>query len=184
MQKKLEIGTVKKQDISENLVKTVFLSIGSNIGNRKFNIQKTKYLLEINNVKILKTSNIYESLSWPNKNFPKYYNIIIKVKTSLDPTSLFKVIKLIEKKMGRKKTIKNFPRTCDIDIIDYNNKNVCIKTKNGILEIPHPRAHLRNFVLLPLHEISKKWVHPKFKQNITYLLSKTNIKSLRTIKII
>ena len=99
---------MKKQDISENLVKTVFLSIGSNIGNRKFNIQKTKYLLEINNVKILKTSNIYESLSWPNKNFPKYYNIIIKVKTSLDPTSLFKVIKLIEKKNGKKKNYQKF----------------------------------------------------------------------------
>ena len=91
---------------------------------------------------------------------------------------------IVENKLGRKRGVKNQPRTCDIDIIDYNNKNVCIKTKNGILEIPHPRAHLRNFVLLPLHEISKKWVHPKFKQNITYLLSKTNIKSLRTIKII
>ena len=175
---------MKKLDISENQVKTVFLSIGSNIGNRKLNIQKTKYLLEINKVKILKSSNIYESLSWPNKNYPKFLNIIIKAKTSFNPERLIEVIKLIEKEMGRKKTIKNFPRTCDIDIIDYNNKNLRIKTKKGILEIPHPRAHLRNFVLLPLHEISKNWVHSKFKQNITYLLNKTNTNSLRTIKII
>ncbi len=175
---------MKKRDILENRVNTVFLGIGSNLGNKKINIEKAKFFLELNNIKISKSSNIYESLSWPNKNFPKYFNIIIKIKTTLDPISLFKLIKSIEKKMGRKQRIKNFPRTCDIDIIDYNNKKMLLKTKNDIIEIPHPRAHLRNFVLLPLFEISKNWVHPKFKQKITYLLSKTNIKSLSTIKLI
>ena len=109
-----------KQDISENQVNKVFLGIGSNIGNKKRNIEKTKFLLQRNSIKILKSSNIYETYSWPNKNQPKFYNIVIKVITNLKPANLFFVIKNIEKELGRKKVLINEPRTCDIDILDYN----------------------------------------------------------------
>ena len=77
--KKIEIGTVIKQDISENQVNKVFLSIGSNIGNKKRNIEKTKFFLQRNSIKIIKSSNIYETYSWPNKDHPKFYNIVVKV---------------------------------------------------------------------------------------------------------
>ena len=82
-----------KQDISENRVNISYLSIGSNLGNKKRNIEKAKYLLEKNQVKIIKTSSIYETFSWPNKNQPKFYNIVIKVITNLKPANLFFVIK-------------------------------------------------------------------------------------------
>ena len=175
---------MKKQDILENQVNKVLLAIGSNLGNRKQNIEKSKFLLGFNNIKILKTSSYYETLSWPNKNFPKYLNIIVEVETYFNPLSLFKKLQLIEIKLGRRFTAKNHPRTCDIDIIDYNNKCININSNTIDLQIPHPRSHLRSFVLLPLYEISKNWEHPKFKQKISYLLSKTDANILRTIKLI
>ena len=182
--KKQEIGTVKKQDILENQANKVLLAIGSNLGNRKLNIEKSKFLLEFNKIKIIKTSSYYETLSWPNKSFPKYLNIVVEVETPFNPLTLFKKLQVIEAKMGRKMSPKNNPRTCDIDIIDYNNKCLTINSNSVDLQIPHPRAHLRNFVLIPLYEISKNWIHPKFKEKITYLLSKRGSISLRTIKLI
>ena len=78
-----------KQDISENQVNIAFLGIGSNLGSKKRNIEKAKFLLEKNPIKILKSSNIYETYSWPNKNDPKFYNIVIKIITKLKPIKLF-----------------------------------------------------------------------------------------------
>ena len=175
---------MKKQDIFENQAKIVYLGIGSNLGDKRLNIEKAKTILSINGVKILNSSKIYESLSWPNTNFPKYFNIIIKTKTYLKPLNLFYIIKKIEKILGRKKNYKNFPRTCDIDIIDYNNINKSFKKNKDMLILPHPRSHKRNFVLLPLYEINKDWKHPKFKSKITKLIMKLPINDLSTIKLI
>jgi len=129
---------------------------------------------------IIKISSIYETDSWPNKDFPKYLNIILKCNTKLDLFTLLTNIKKIEKKLGRKSKKKNFPRTCDIDIIDY--KSIIFKSK--FVEIPHPRLYNRNFVLFPLFEIEKTWKHPKTKISIDKLLKNLNIKSLRSIKIL
>ncbi len=112
-----------KQDTLENLVNTSYLAIGSNIGNRKNYINKAKYYINNLPIHIVKSSRIYETPSWPNSKDPKFYNTIIKVKTSLKLKNLFTQIKIIEKKLGRKfKAKKNSPRTCDIDIIDFNGK--------------------------------------------------------------
>ena len=114
------------QDISEKLANIAFLSVGSNLGNRKKNINLIKYKLGKKNIKIIKSSNYYESFSWPNKNHPKFINIALKVRTSLSEYQLIKKCLKIEKELGRKRvnTKKNMPRICDIDIIDYNGKIV------------------------------------------------------------
>ncbi len=174
---------MKKQDISENQAKVIFLALGSNIGNRKKNLEKAKFLLNFRGIKIIKASSYYESDSWPNKNFPKYLNIAIMCTTFLKPKILFNVIKYVEKKLGRKNTKKNYPRICDIDILDYDRKIVSTNIDNNCLLIPHPRLHKRNFVLFPLYEISKNWIHPINKLKISQLLSNINNKDLRTIKI-
>ena len=184
MLKKLKIGTVKKQDILENQVKQVYLSIGSNLGNRINNLEKAKFLLFLNNIKIIKVSSNYESPSWPNNRHPKYLNIVLKIKTNLKIKSLFKLIKLIEKKIGRKKTPKNYPRECDIDILDFDGKIVSTYYKKEKIDIPHPRLHKRNFVLIPLLEVAKNWVHPNNKEKICNLLSNIKNNDLRSIKII
>ncbi len=171
-----------KQDISENQVNIAFLSIGSNMGNKKKNIEKAKFFLEEKLIKIIKSSNIYETYSWPNKNDPKYYNIVIKIITKLKPINLFLNIKDIEKKLGRKKTSRNKPRTCDIDILDYNGKIYKFYANNNKLIIPHPRLHNRNFVLFPLFEIEKNWKHPIKKTKVKDFIEKLDNYSFYSIK--
>ena len=180
--KKIEIGTVKKQGTLENQVNFVYLAVGSNLGNKKVNIEKAKWLLENNSIKILKISNLYETYSWPNKNDPKFYNIAIKAVTILSPIDLFFTIKNIEKKLGRKKTKANAPRTCDIDILDFKGKIYRLYANNNKLLIPHPRLHKRNFVLFPLFEIDKNWKHPLKKKKIHDLIGKLDKTALYSIK--
>ena len=171
---------MKKQDISENPVNQAYLAIGSNLGNKINNIEIAKFELEKYKIKILKSSSIYISESWPDLSMPNYINIIIKIKTNLAPLELLKICNLIELKLGRIRSKKNAPRTCDIDIIDYDKRILGIK--NSKLILPHPRMSKRNFVLLPLFEIDKSWKHPKFKTNIVNLINSLPIKDLRSIK--
>ena len=171
---------MKKQDTSENLAKIAYLAVGSNLGNKINNIELTKFELEKYKVKILKSSSNYISASWPDLSMPNYINIIIKIKTSLNPFELLKICNLIELKLGRIRNKKNAPRTCDIDIIDYNKK--ILNEKNKQLILPHPRMNKRNFVLLPLFEVEKSWKHPKSKINIVNLINSLPVKDLRSIK--
>ncbi len=161
----------------ENQVRSIYLAIGSNIGNRKKNIEKTKFELTQINVKLIKCSSYYESLSWPNPKNPKFLNIVLKISTNLKPLELLHKCKLIESKLGRKKSFKNSPRICDIDIIDYNK--MLLKDK---ITLPHPRMHTRNFVLLPLFEISKNWRHPILKYHIKKLILLLSNRDIRSIK--
>ena len=171
---------MKKQGTSENLVNPVYLAIGSNLGNKIINIEKTKFELEKYKIKILKSSSNYMSESWPDPSMPNYINIIIKIKTSFTPLELLKICNLIELKLGRVRSKKNAPRTCDIDIIDYDKK--ILNEKNNQLILPHPRMSKRNFVLLPLFEVDRSWKHPKSKINIVNLINSLPVKDLRSIK--
>ena len=171
---------MKKQDTLENPVNLVYLAIGSNLGNKINNIEITKIELEKYRIKILKSSSNYITESWPDSSMPNYINIVIKIKTNLKPLELLKVCNLIELKLGRIRKKKNSPRTCDIDILDYNKK--ILGNKNNKLILPHPRMTKRNFVLLPLFEIDKSWKHPKLKINIVNLINSLPIKDLRSIK--
>ena len=177
-QLKEKIGIEIKQGILENRHRPVYLGIGSNVGNRVKNISNAFYLLT-SFCKLVKISSFYETNSWPNEKYRKYLNVIIKCYTDLNPILLLNNLKVIEKKLGRKKKIKNYPRTCDIDIIDFKS----IKYNSIRVEIPHPRLSSRNFVLVPLFEIEKTWKHPKSNLSIHNLVKKLDLKSLRGIKI-
>jgi 2-amino-4-hydroxy-6-hydroxymethyldihydropteridine diphosphokinase len=153
------------------------LGIGSNVGNRKENIEKAKILLNKNNIRILNSSSFYESLSWPNSKNPKFLNIVVRIKSNLTPLKLILKCKEIEILLGRRKSLKNSPRTCDIDILDYKKW-----TLNRDIILPHPRMHLRSFVLLPLFEINKAWVHPILKKHIKKLILSLSNRDIRSIK--
>ena len=161
----------------ENQVNSIYLGIGSNLGNKINNIEKAKFKLSQNNIKILKSSSYYESFSWPNTRNPKFINIVLEVYTKLTPLKLLKKCKDIEIELGRKKSIKNSPRECDIDILDYKNHKI-----DGKINLPHPRMYRRNFVLIPLFELNKVWWHPIFNQNIKKLLFSLSIRDIRSIK--
>ena len=175
---------MKKQDILENQVNSVYLAFGSNLGDRKKNLNKALKLLNKENIVIKKKSKLYRSKSWPNEKFPEFINFVIFIETSLNLKKLFLTIKNIESKVGRIKSKRNFPRVCDIDIIDFNGRIIKKKVGNNEINIPHERMHSRNFVLLPLFEINKDWFHPKLCKNIVFLLSNLTSEQLLGIKII
>ena len=171
---------MKKQDILENQVKQSYLAIGSNLGNKITNIHIALSELKKNKIKIKKVSSHYLSKSWPNPLMPSFINIVIEIETILTPLELLKICNNIELKLGRVRLKKNAPRTCDIDIIDYDKKILNINSDKLI--IPHPEMSKRNFVLLPLFEINRSWKHPESKINIVNLINSLSIKDLRSIK--
>ena len=165
-----------KQGTLENQAKNIFLGIGSNLGNRIANIEKAKSLLLQNNINFISVSNYYETPSWPDPNKPRFINIVLKVVCKLKPLEMLNLCKIIESKLGRKKTYKNSPRTCDIDIIDFDG----IVSK-GKINLPHSRMHERSFVLFPLFDLEKDWVHPVKKINIKELIFSLSNQDIRSI---
>jgi len=168
---------VIKQDILENQANTAYLGIGSNLGNRITYIEKAKSYLIQNKINLISISRYYETPSWPNVKNPKFINVILKVKCKHKPMDLLKLCKSIEVKLGRKKTPKNSPRECDIDIIDFDG--LILKDK---LNLPHKLMHKRNFVLFPLFEIEKKWFHPIKKVDVKKLIFSLPNNDIRSIK--
>ena len=159
----------------------IHLNIGSNLeskfGSRFENISTAISLLINCKLKINKISSYYETPSYPNKTMPRFLNVCLSANYVHNEIELMNKILIIEKKIGRIKSKKNYPRVCDIDIIDFNGL-----VTNEKLNIPHPRMHERNFVLLPLFEIEKDWVHPIKKTNIKKLILSLSNKDIRSIK--
>ena len=155
----------------------IHLNIGSNLdsshGSRFNNITIAINLLIEAKIKIKKISNFYETPSYPNQNFPKFLNVGLIVNYKNNYFDLFKKIKFIEKKLGRIRAKKNDPRVIDIDIIDFKNE---IKNSKELI-LPHPKCHLRNFVLFPILQLDPNWVHPIYKKNAKYLINNLSQKS-------
>ena len=152
----------------------IYLGIGSNLsssfGNRFENINSAIFYLQEKQINLVKKSSFYETFSYPNREDPKFINVVIEVKTSLSPQNLMKELILIEHKLERKRSKKNEPRTCDIDIIDFKNQIINFKLNNSELKIPHQSMVSRNFVLYPLKEICPNWVHPITQTTIDVLI--------------
>ena len=127
-----------------------YIGIGSNMGRRKANIHKALEFLKRQNIKIKKISRIIETEPVDGPRQAKFLNAAVKTETDLSPQRLLDILKDIEKKMGRKKTIKNGPRPIDLDILLYADK--IIKSKR--LTVPHPRMLKRDFVMVPLLEVA------------------------------
>ena len=127
---------MKKQDISKNRAKNIFLGIGSNLGNRIINIEKAKSLLLVNGINFISVSNYYETPSWPDPKKPKFINIVLKASCKHKPQEMINLCKIIEAKLGRRKSPKNSPRICDIDIIYFDG--LVLKDE---LCLPHSRMH-------------------------------------------
>ena len=147
-------------------------NLSSNFGNRFENIDLAISYLQSHKVQLLKKSSFYETLSYPDIKNPKFINVIIEVLTHLPPEEFVSVLISIEESLERKRNKKNEPRTCDIDIIDYNGRVMDFSYKSLIFKVPHEKLIYRNFVLYPLQEISPNWVHPITKEKISNLIAK------------
>ena len=154
----------------------IILGLGSNLpsiyGDRFANMEIAISYLEKYEINILKRSSFYETPSYPDNKKPKFINLIIEVETQLDPVNLASVIVFIEEMLQRVRKVKNDPRTCDIDIIDFNGQIIDFKYKNFDFTVPHKQLTYRNFVLYPLKEILPDWTHPKTKENVSILINK------------
>ncbi len=143
------------------ILRTVFIAFGSNAGDRHCHIKKT--IAELKKYgKVLKVSRIIETKPEGYTKQGRFLNGVLKFKTSLTPAKLLKTLKRTEKSIGRKKTFTGGPREIDLDIVFYDDKVIETKT----LQVPHPRMHLRKFVLKPLCEIAPGLKHPKFKKTV------------------
>lgn len=146
---------------------TVYIGIGSNLGNREENCLKAIRLMEEQGIKVVKRSSLYETEPWGVKDQPMFINMVIEAETELTPQELLKALKSIESSMGRTETKRWGPRLIDLDILFYND--MIINTPE--LRIPHPYIHERPFVLRPLGEIAPELEHPVLKKKIKELMN-------------
>lgn len=143
----------------------IILSLGSNIGDLNENLNTAINMIK-ENCTVLKISSFIKTEPMEFKDQPDFLNAALIAETELCPHSLLAFLKNIEIRVGRKKNFRYGPRKIDIDIIFYNDSII----ESNELTIPHPKAHVRDFVLRPLQEISPDLMHPILKKSISNLL--------------
>ena len=155
--------------------KTVYLGLGSNLGDRRGNLIRALAALEFRAVEIVRQSSIYETAPMMVEDQPWFLNQVVEVRTSLFPRQLLHRGQEIELELGRKRTVAYGPRVIDIDILLYGR--TVIETDE--LTIPHPRMTERRFVLEPLAELAPRLRHPVSKRSIAELLAATMAQNVK-----
>jgi 2-amino-4-hydroxy-6-hydroxymethyldihydropteridine diphosphokinase len=150
-----------------------FLSLGSNLGNKRLNLSRALAALGKAKVKVLRSSSLYRTqpVGYPAQ--PWFYNQVVEVSADMEPAQLLSLIKKVESGLGRRPTAKNRPRVIDIDILLAEDRIVATEK----LTIPHPRMAERNFVLVPLLEIAPAAVHPLLDEAISELYRRSRDKA-------
>jgi len=143
-------------------LKTAFLSLGSNLGDRESLLNEALERLQAAGVRTVRRSSIHETEPQDFRDQPWFLNMAVEVETDLTPQELLAAIQQIETEMGRQRTVPKGPRTIDIDILFYANSIIATPE----LEIPHPRLTERRFVLDPLSEIAPDLRHPVTGQSV------------------
>jgi 2-amino-4-hydroxy-6-hydroxymethyldihydropteridine diphosphokinase len=149
---------------------TIYLALGSNLGDRVQNLKEA--VTSLSPQMILKAkSNIYETLPWGYEDQPKFLNMALKAETYLRPEPLLKHLKRLEIALGRQASFPNGPRLIDIDILLFDN----LVLNTPALTIPHPHMHERGFVLLPLMDIAPDLIHPVTKKSVREMLALNSV---------
>jgi len=137
---------------------TVYLSLGSNEGDRLDNLRRACAALEARDIRLRRASSVYETEPVDMREQTWFLNCVIEVETSLPPLRLLYEIEQIEGELGRKRSLPKGPRTIDLDILLYGNSVI----REESLVVPHPKLHKRRFVLVPLREIAPSLKLPLF----------------------
>ena len=169
---------------------TVYLGLGSNLGQREENLVEAIRLLganrvhtalpsaspeaapaaNIDDIQTLRVSSIYETAPWGYDDQPDFLNCVLQARSSLPPVRLLERVKSVEEEMGRQPSVRYGPRPIDVDILLYDD--IIVDFPN--LQIPHPRLHQRAFVLIPLAELQRDLVHPVLHTTISELASQVD----------
>jgi 2-amino-4-hydroxy-6-hydroxymethyldihydropteridine diphosphokinase len=151
------------------MVQPIFLALGSNLGDRRGNLQAALAAL-VPQVRLRRASPVYETPPWGYTDQPAFLNQVVEVETDLDPWELLAYLKEIERQLGRRPSIRNGPRVIDLDILFYNDRIIDMP---GIT-VPHPRLHERGFVLAPLADLAPDFRHPVLNKNVRQLLAQVD----------
>ncbi len=143
---------------------SVYLGLGTNLGDRESNLRQAIQRLEqINGIDLQEISDLYETSPVGYLNQPPFYNMVVRIITTLSPRSLLEQVLEVEKELKRVRTVRFGPRNIDIDILLYEERLV----DEVDLKIPHPRMVERGFVLIPLLEIAGDLWIPGTNKTIT-----------------
>ncbi|MFM9984958.1 MAG: 2-amino-4-hydroxy-6-hydroxymethyldihydropteridine diphosphokinase [Flavobacteriales bacterium] len=146
---------------------TVYLCIGGNLGERLDNLEETRDFLTFNFGDIEAESSIYETEAWGMQDTPPFLNQVIQLKTELSVEELLKEISELEEFYGRDRSGEGYQsREMDVDILFYDD----LVREDEVVIVPHPRLHLRKFVLVPLAEIAPQMIHPRLLKSVSELL--------------
>ena len=145
---------------------TVYLALGSNIGDRERNLREAIRLLAKSNLRMAKISSIYETEPVDFLDQAWFLNAVLEAETDLPAAQLLATLRNIESRMGSKKAFANGPRLIDLDILLYGSDTIATPD----LQVPHPRMLQRNFVLVPLAEIAPTLRHPSWLTTVLDLL--------------
>lgn len=146
---------------------TIYLSLGSNLGDRSGNLRRAIAALPGKGVQVNRVSSFYETEPVDYREQPWFVNCAVEAETELEPPALMRALREIETEMGSRKEFPSGPRLMDLDILLYGQE--VIETPG--LKVPHPRMHLRRFVLAPLAEIAPEAVHPALGRSAADLLA-------------
>jgi len=149
--------------------KTVYLSLGSNVGDRESNLRAAISALAEAGPQLRRTSSLYETEPVDYIDQPWFLNCVLQAETDLSPLELLHSLQEIHDRMGNKKPIPKGPRLIDIDILLYGDETI----DTPELRVPHPRMLARRFVLAPLAEIAPDLTHPSWSATASELLART-----------
>lgn len=146
----------------------IYLSLGSNVGDREVNLRAAIASLKDAGVRVKRVSSFYETEPVDFLEQPWFLNCVVEAETELKPLELLRALREIETKMGSRKLVAKGPRLMDMDILLYGQETM----DTPELKVPHPRMHLRRFVLVPLAEIAPHLRHPSWSANVEELFAR------------
>jgi len=158
-------------------MKTVYLGLGSNVGDREENLAKALAQLTAPDLRIARVSSKYETEPVGFAEQRWFLNLVAEAETDLFPMQLLSRTLKIERSLGRVRTVKNGPRTIDIDILLYGKTVI----RTATLEVPHPRMAERRFVLAPLAELAPDLRHPLTHKSIREMLDAAPPAAIRLV---
>lgn len=158
---------IRHESLNRSRRHTLYLGLGSNLGDRRENLRRSlEMIASREGFRCVKTSSIRETLPEGKSDQPTFLNQVAEFETVNSPEETLGVVNGVERELGRVRGERWGPRTIDIDILFYDDLSV----EGESLRIPHPRLHIRRFVLEPMAEIAPDWIHPVYRCSIKNML--------------